>query len=110
MNEISFTPEVISGIVGVALTLIFAYFPKLRVEYGALSSEAKSGIMLGLLALSSVTIFLLAHFGVLHTAEPVTWQTLVNVLFVAIATNQPAYKLLPQAKDVREVLLTRDSE
>ena len=105
---VSFTPEVISGIVGVLLTILFSYFPKLRVWYAGLVSETKSLIMLGLLAVSSVTIYLLAFYGVIVTSEPVTWYTLINVLFVAVATNQPAYKLLPQPADVKEAILDRD--
>jgi divalent metal cation (Fe/Co/Zn/Cd) transporter len=105
--KIEFTPEVISGIVGVILTLVFAYFPKLRVWYGGLASEIKSLIMLGLLAASSLTIFLLAWNGVIQTSEPVTLTTLLQVLFFAIAANQPVYRILPEAGDVVEAKANR---
>jgi len=109
MDQLSFSPEVLAGFVGLLLTLVFAYFPKLRVIYGGLASEAKSGIMLGLLTLTALVITLLAMNQVIVTTEPVTWMLFVKVLFTAIVVNQPAYTLLPVAGDVKEAKLLRDS-
>jgi hypothetical protein len=106
--NVSFTPETLAGIIGVVFTLLFAYFPKLRTWYAGLTSEVKSGIMLGLLAISALVIFLLANAGVITTNEPVTWELFVKVLFLAIMTNQPTYQLLPQAADVKFAKQLRD--
>ncbi len=109
MDTISFTPEVLAGIVGLFLMLIFAYFPKLRVLYGGLASEIKSYIMLGLLLATAAVVTLLAHYGVVETTEPITWVLFVKTLFTALIINQPVYTLLPQAADVRAVKLARDA-
>jgi uncharacterized protein with PQ loop repeat len=98
MEPISFTPELIVGIVGALLSLVFSYFPAVSTWYSALKTEAKSGIMLGLLVLSSVTVYLLVLYGVLPATEPITWQMLVRVLFAAIVANQSTYLLSPQKK------------
>jgi len=105
--NINFTPEIIAGIVGVLLTLIFAYFPKLRVAYGGLQSEIKSLIMLGLLAATAVVITLLAQGGVITTSEPVTWMLFGKVLFAALIANQPVYTILPKLADVTAAKLNR---
>ena len=104
-----FTPQVVAGIVGLVLTLLFAYFPVLRVKYAGLASEVKSGIMLGLLALTALVVTLLAQAGVIVTTEPVTWATFFQVLFAAIVTNQPTYTLLPEAGDVKDAKALRVS-
>lgn len=105
--NINFTPEVIAGIVGILLTLIFAYFPKLRVLYGGLQSEVKSLIMLGLILVTALVITLLAYTKVITTNEPVTWLLFAKVMFAALIANQPAYTILPQAADVTRAKLNR---
>lgn len=104
-----FTPEVIAGIAGLILTLVFAYFPKLRVKYGGLESEAKSGIMIALLVFAASTIWILTSTGVIPTAEPVTWVMFTKILFSALITNQPTYSILPKAGDVKAVKFLRDN-
>ncbi len=108
METINFTPEVLAAIVGFLLTLIFAYFPKLRVWYGGLVSEVKSYIMIGLLFVTGFAVTGLAHFGVLATAEPVTWMLFAKVMLAALVANQPVYTLLPEADDVKNAKLERD--
>lgn len=100
---IEFTPELIAGLVGVALSWLFGWFPGLRTWYAALQSAIKSAIMLGLLAIASVTVYLLIFYGVLQTSEPITIWRLVSVFFIATTINQVTYSLTPQAKDVIEI-------
>jgi hypothetical protein len=107
MDTIIFTPEVLAGITGLLLTLLFAYFPKLRVWYGGLQSEVKSYIMIGLLFITAVGITLLAQSGLIQTAEPVTWLFAAKVFFAALIVNQPTYMLLPKAVDVKAANLKR---
>jgi len=109
METIIFTPEVLAGIVGLFLMLVFAYFPKLRIWYGRLASEVKSYIMLSLLLVTAAVITALAHYGVVATTEPINWILFAKVLFAALIVNQPAYNILPKAADVKAVKLIRDA-
>ena len=59
MNPISYTPDLITMVVGAVLSLLFNYFPTLNVWYAALKTEVKSGIMIGLLAVAFQDLFLL---------------------------------------------------
>ena len=110
MEPVLFTPEVIAGIVGVVLTLTFAYFPKLRQAYAGLATEVKSYIMLGLLLLAEVVICLLAYYGVIVTVPPFSWGTVLRVAFALIASNQPIYNAIPKAEDVAEIIADRDAK
>jgi hypothetical protein len=105
---INFTPEVIAGFAALLLTLVFAYFPVLRVKFASLTSEVKSGIMLGVFALVSVVTFLLAFYGVIPSSQPLTWFDLVKVFVTTIIISQPAYTILPKAYDVKATKLIRD--
>ncbi|MFH1118605.1 MAG: hypothetical protein V1775_02195 [Bacteroidota bacterium] len=100
-ENINFGPELISGIVGVLFATIFAYIPGLRTMYAALKAEVKSLIMLGLLTVTAVVIFLLASHGIIDTLDPVGLERLLTVWFSLLITNQPAYLILPETKDVR---------
>jgi len=103
MNQyVSFTPEMVTGLIAVILSVVFAYVPKLRVWFAGLESRIKSYIMLGLLIVVSVTVYLLADYGIILTYQPVTIFTLFQVILTAIATNQGTYMILPQTADVIE--------
>lgn len=103
-----FTPELLAGVVSVFLTLIFAYFPKLRVTYGALESEVKSGIMIGLYVVATAVIYLLGLYGYIPVEVPVNWFDAVRIFFALVMVGQPAYTLLPMAGDVKAAKLERD--
>lgn len=105
--SIEFTPELIAGLVGVALSWLFGWFPGLRTWYAALQSAVKSAIMLGLLAVASVGVYLLVFYGVLQTGEPITIWKLVSVFFVATTINQVAYTLTPQSREVKQIKAER---
>lgn len=100
---IDFTPELIAGIVGAALSWLFGWFPGLRTWYAALKSELKSGIMLLMLAASTVIVYLLAVNGVLEVGGPMTVWRLLTVFFMASTINQATYTLTPVAPDVKKV-------
>ena len=100
---VEYTPEFIAGAVGIGLSWLFAWFPGLRVWYAGLKPAVKSGIMLGLLALFSVGIYVLAFYGIITTTEPVTVVRLILVFFIATTINQTTYKVTPEARDVIEI-------
>lgn len=95
---VEFTPELIAGIVGAIISWVFNWFPGLNTWYSTLKSEVKSVIMLGLLALVSVTIYALAYYGVIVTAEPITIIKLLTVFFAATVVNQSIYSITPEAR------------
>lgn len=98
-----FTPELIAGIVGAALSWLFSWFPILREKFAALKEEVKSLIMLALLAIASVTVYLLALYGVIDTGEPITIWKLITVFFAATTLNQVIFTITPQAKSVKNI-------
>jgi hypothetical protein len=108
--NVIFTPEGIGAIVGLVLTLTFAYFPVVRTWFAGLKSELKSYIMLGLLIVAEVVISLLAYYGVIVTEPPFTFNTALQVAFALLVANQPTYTLLPEANDVKALRLARDAK
>ena len=96
---IEFTPELLVGIVGTVLSLVFSYFPAIHKWYEVLTTEAKSGIMLGLLVIVSLVVVALVYYGVFPVSEPITWQLWLRVLFAAIVMNQATYLISPQKKE-----------
>jgi hypothetical protein len=96
MDVITFTPQVIAGIIAVFLALAFAYFPSLNTWYGGLKSEVKSAIMIGLLALTTATVYALALAGVIATTDPLNWWLAVKIFVAALILNQPTYSILPE--------------
>ena len=107
MNPISFTPELITAIVAMIFSLLFAYFPALRTWYAGLQSGVKASVMLALLCLTSVAVFILAANGVIVTTEPVTMTLFLKVFFLAVVANQTTYILAPESADVRDAKLSR---
>jgi hypothetical protein len=110
MSKVLFTPEGIAAIVGLVLMLVFAYLPGVRQWYAVLASEVKSYIMLGLLLLAEVVISLLAWKGVIVTVPPFDLATAGQIALALLISNQPVYKLLPQAADVKALVLARDAK
>lgn len=103
-----FTPELIAGVVGVLLTVIFAYFPKLNVAFAGLASEAKSGIMLGLYLLATAVIYLLGLNGTIPVEVPLNWFDAVLIFFSLVIVGQPTYTVIPEVKAVRDAKIERD--
>lgn len=102
MNPISYTPDLITMVVGAVLSLLFNYFPVLNVWYAALKTEVKSGIMIGLLAVASVVIYLLSLYGIIEVEGPITWIMVLRTFVLAMVANQSAYIISPQTVAVKE--------
>jgi len=106
--EITFTPEAIAALVGFILMIVFAYFPGVRQWYAVLASEVKSYIMLGLLLLAELVISLLAYYQVITTVPPFNIMTALQIALALLVSNQPTYRLFPEAADVKALRLARD--
>lgn len=102
MNPITYTPDLITMVVGAAISLLFNYFPVLNVWYAALKTEVKSGIMIGLLAIASVAIYLLSLYGIIEVEGTVTWLMVLRTFVLAVVSNQSAYIISPQTAAVKE--------
>lgn len=107
---IVYSPELLAGIVGAAISWLFGWFPGLRTWFAALKSEVKSGIMLGLLVVASAVVYVLVLKGVLLVSEPLTPWRFLSVLFVASTMNQVTYSLVPIAKDVQTAKALRGTK
>ena len=108
--KLDFSATGIAAIIGFALMLIFAYFPKLRVWFAGLASEVKSYIMLGLLLLTEGILILLIYLGAFPSIGPKGTFDLVQTVLIAfslLTSNQPTHTLLPEAHDVKDAKAAR---
>lgn len=94
MPNVSITPEVISSIVGVIVSLLFSYFPWLRTKFAALTQEARSGIMILLMAVVAVATFYLSCNGIITTDIACDQNGVTQLIYIFIITltaNQGTY-------------------
>jgi hypothetical protein len=106
MNDILSVAGITAVIVSL-VTLVFQYFPGLRVKWAGLKSEYKRGIVLGLYvivgavaAFGGCVAFLASIFPNLLCSDAITFlQYVVGVLF-AVGAGQGVFELLPELKDV----------
>lgn len=108
MQPIEFTPEKIIAVIAVIASLLASYFPALSTWYAGLRSEIKSGIMIGGMAIVTVTIFLLVNNGLIPSANPITWQRAVYAFFQALIFNAGTYIVSPQTSKVKQIKAARD--
>lgn len=101
MNPISYTPDLITMVVGAVISLLFNYFPGLNTWFSALRTEVKSFIMIGLLAVASVAIYLLSLYGIIEISQPVDWVLVLRTFILAVVANQSAYVIAPQTSAVK---------
>lgn len=105
--------EMIVGVAGMALSVLFSYVPGLRGWYASLQTEYKQLIMLGLVVLTTASIFALDCYGVISTTASCDKDgiiSLVWMLVLGLTSNQAAYLISPQTGDVKEAKLIRDQE
>lgn len=111
MDKFQFSPELIVSITGVVVSLLFAYFPVLRTKFGALATEVKSGIMLGVMAGVVAAVAGLNCAGWIDagvSCDQVGAQQLIWWYFLAITGNQVTYSISPLAGDVKQAKTLRD--
>lgn len=99
------TADLLSGIEGIVLSLLFSYLPGLSAWYGALIGDKKRLIMLGMLALVAGGMYALDCGGVLIKIVPDLagmcstadgWVQVVRAFVFAAIANQSAFALSPQ--------------
>lgn len=94
------TSMAISGIAGMALSIMMTYIPGLNVAWARLSTEAKQGIMAVLIICSGVGATLYTYNG---EFTPISWKALVSSIFAALVTNQPTKMITPEPAAVKAV-------
>jgi hypothetical protein len=105
------TPELIVSIWAGVIALFFGYFPILRTKFAALTSEAKSLIMLGLMALVGFGVWGAGCIGWMDTGMACTSAAipaLLKYIFLAIITSQGVNRIAPELPDVKEAKTSRD--
>lgn len=101
------TADFLSGLVGVFLSLVFSYVPKLNEKFALLDETYKRLIMLGLLVVTSAAIYGLTcvgwsgDVGIQLTCDKAGLISLLRALAAAAIANQTAYALSPRAPAVR---------
>ena len=103
-----FTPEMIINVVAVIASLLASYFPALSTWYAGLKSEVKSGIMIGSMAIVTVTVFLLTKYELITSANPITWQQAVYAFLQALIFNAGTYVFSPQTSKVKQIKAYRN--
>lgn len=104
------TPETIASLAGLIISVIFSYFPILRVKYAALSEELKSVIMIALMILAGFAAWGAGCIGWVETnlaCDVSSVQKLIWLILVAIATNQGVHRISPQTNDVKLAKIMR---
>lgn len=106
------TSEMLVGIAGVVLSLLFSYIPGLRVWYAGLISETKQLIMLGLILAISAAVYVLGCNGILVTniaCDKGGIVSFVLIVITAIISNQAVYSISPKPGDVQAAKDARDA-
>jgi hypothetical protein len=89
---------------GAAIALIFSLFPVLRTWFAGLTSEAKSGIMIGLMVLTAFAVWGAGCIGWLTTGMACTTASipdLLKLILLAIVANQGVNRIVPEPADVK---------
>lgn len=109
--ELNFTAIAIAALVGTIMTLIFAYFPVVRVWYASLATEKASLLKLGVMLSVELILGGLSFIpGIVILQPPFTVQQALAVALALIITNQPIAALLPAPGDVREAIRIRTAK
>ena len=111
MEATMFTPDLLVGIVGTIISLIFSYVPSLNTWFAGKTDDFKKLSMLAMMVITTVVAFILACTDFITIANFVcakgTALDFVRVLITAVIANQGVYMISPtlnkvkQAKDER---------
>lgn len=96
--------EVLYGVVGAVLAILFQYFPGLDAWYRAQSSNVKRLVMVGAIAVAGAVFYFASCQGYAWAdgvaCEPGSFEALVRVLWPILLGNQTVYPLLPKKQKV----------
>lgn len=104
MDITKLSPELLSSLAGVILSLLFSYVPVLNVKFAELLPEVKRAIMLGLIIVVGASIGGLACGGFITTV-PCTqegWISILQAVITVAITNQTIYAVTPRLSAVKK--------
>ena len=96
------TPELLSSLAGITLSLLFSYIPGLSSWYETLSATYKRLVMLAILAFTSLTAFGLAclgwlpYFNLELACNQKGGVELLTAFVLALVANQSTYLITPK--------------
>lgn len=99
------TIELLSGIVGVVLSLVFSYVPNLKSLFDKLPSDQKRLVMLGSVCLVSLALFglacspLAADLGIPLGCSKSDAISLLRITLAMLVLNQTAYSVSPRKSE-----------
>ena len=109
------TPEVLSSVAAIILSLLFSYWPGLNTWYAAQTEARKKLLMLGMTITVAAGAFALSCgdllfdlFGVSLACSQESAVALVRAIIWAVVANQSTYMLTPQSQAVTDLKAVRD--
>ena len=96
------TPQLLSSIAGIILSLLFSYIPGLSSWYDTLTATYKRLVMLALLAVTSLSAFGLAclgwlpYFNLNLACDQKGGVELLMAFVLALVANQSTYLITPK--------------
>lgn len=98
----------VTAVIMFILTLLFQYFPGLRVRWAGLKSEVKMLSVLGAYIVIGATVafggcvaFLASLIPQLQCTDTITFMQYLFAVLVAVGAGQGAFTLLPILQDVQ---------
>jgi hypothetical protein len=112
LQNIQVTPEMIAGVAGAVLALVFSFVAGLNTKYAAMPSETKALIMAVLLLVVSGSIFGLQCAQIIVTQVTCDKNGVIQLVWmfvISIMGNQGTYNLTKswQSKNVKAVKAAR---
>lgn len=105
MFDFKVSAELIAGVAGVIVTLLFKYFPGLNTWFAKKTENVKQLWMLIIMVIVSAGVFgggCIDLFKInIACSLDGGWQ-LVGILITGIVANQGVFKILPTPKKVRD--------
>lgn len=103
-TSLTLTPETLSALAGVVLSLFFSYVPGANTWYAAQAPVSKRLIMAGLLLVVAIFSVLLSCSSILPliVCEKAGFLAIAQVFVAALIANQTAFLISPPTDTVRQ--------
>lgn len=104
MDSFVLTPEILAGIAGAIISLLFSYIPGLSTWFAALGEEVKRLVMAGIMLAAVIAIWLMSCGGLLSSGVVCDQVGLMQVAWIyilAVMANQGIYKITPRTSAVK---------